>query len=165
MQVAYPALMAKPPAYTGPRFQRRKHWLGVLVAEHGGPKAVAAVIESVDTYITAMCKGKRGVGDEIADRLERKFGKPEGWLDRPLSDMAEKQPTSALPAMPDLREQLAAAAASLPQDVRESTGDMLRSYLANPTANEDLLPIITRRLSGEFSAPREAAPKQGAKRA
>jgi hypothetical protein len=31
----------------------------------------------------------RGLGDQLAEKLERAFGKPPGWFDQPVSEVAE----------------------------------------------------------------------------
>lgn len=83
MQPAYAQRVAKA-AYQGPRFQRRVYWLQQLVREHGGPKIVGEALGTPASHITAMTKGNRGVGDELADRLERVYHLDNGWLDQPM---------------------------------------------------------------------------------
>lgn len=72
--------------YTGPRVQRRLHWLKVLVAEGGGPTSVGAAVGTPPSHISAMTAGRRGVGDALADSLESAFGRPNGWMDRPIPE-------------------------------------------------------------------------------
>lgn len=85
MQLAYAPSMSKE-KYTGPRVQRRLHWLKVLVAEGGGPTSVGAAVGTPPSHISAMTAGRRGVGDALADSLESAFGRPNGWMDRPIPE-------------------------------------------------------------------------------
>lgn len=85
MQLAYAPGMSKE-KYTGPRVQRRLHWLKVLVAEGGGPTSVGAAVGTPPSHISAMTAGRRGVGDALADSLESAFGRPNGWMDRPIPE-------------------------------------------------------------------------------
>jgi hypothetical protein len=60
----------------------RRYWLSEWVREAGGPKLFAALVETPDTHVTAMLKGRRNVGDELAERFERKMGRDAGDMDR-----------------------------------------------------------------------------------
>lgn len=77
MQAAYPDVMQKDRAYR----ENRKYWLAQWVEESGGPKAFAEQVGSVDTHITAMMKGRRNVGDDLAARIERKLDRYPGAMD------------------------------------------------------------------------------------
>jgi hypothetical protein len=86
MQVAYASSMANDRAYR----DNRRYWLGRWVEESGGPKAFSASVGIVDTHVTAMVKGRRNVGDELAERIERKLGRAPGDMDRdPPEDAGE----------------------------------------------------------------------------
>jgi phage repressor protein C with HTH and peptisase S24 domain len=94
MQVAYPLPMPKERAYR----ENRRHWLSLWAEEAGGPKRLAELSGTVDTHITAILKGRRNVGDDLAEKLERKLGKAEGLMDFPapgapqLADPSEYLP-------------------------------------------------------------------------
>jgi hypothetical protein len=62
--------------------ENRRYWLARWVEETGGPKAFSALVDTVDTHVTAMMKGRRNVGDELAERIERKMGRERGDMDR-----------------------------------------------------------------------------------
>jgi hypothetical protein len=62
------------------RSMRRKR-LRQLLAEFGGPKSLADRVGTVDTHLTAIDKGRRQVGDDLATMLELQTGKPFGWMD------------------------------------------------------------------------------------
>lgn len=63
------------------RRQTRQAALLTVIQEVGGQTELAAMIGTPKTHISAMASGKRGVGDELAARIERKTGKPAGWMD------------------------------------------------------------------------------------
>lgn len=62
--------------------EHRRYWLQQWVKDAGGPKAFAALVETPDTHVTAMLKGRRNVGDDLAERIERKLGRDAGDMDR-----------------------------------------------------------------------------------
>lgn len=62
----------------------RRQRLAALVAEFGGPKALAEKTGTVDTHLIAIQQGRRDLGDKLAEKLEANAGKPFGWLDLPL---------------------------------------------------------------------------------
>lgn len=82
MQVAYPARMA----YDSPRQVRRRENLRRLLDENGGQAQVAREVDTPKSHFSAILAGRRGVGDELADKLERHFSKPPGWLDSEHSE-------------------------------------------------------------------------------
>ena len=65
MQGAYPSHMAKERAYR----ENRRQWLSLWADEVGGPKRLADLTDTVDTHITAVIKGRRNVGDDLAEKL------------------------------------------------------------------------------------------------
>lgn len=52
-----------------------------LIKEFGGPAAVAKVTGTVASHLTACAKGRRGIGDPLATKLEQGCKKPFGWMD------------------------------------------------------------------------------------
>lgn len=78
MQAAYSSAMPKDREYR----EFRRYWLGEWVREAGGPKLFAGLVETPDTHVTAMLKGRRNVGDELAERIERKMRRDPGDMDR-----------------------------------------------------------------------------------
>jgi len=70
--------------------------LEVLVAEAGSASALARLTNTNESYISQIRnqlttpKGTpRGVGDELAARLEQGMGKPIGWMDEPHQQISE----------------------------------------------------------------------------
>lgn len=86
MQYAYPAEVEKKPAPPSAEQERpvrkaRRTRLLELLAEFGGAKALAEKVGSVETHLIACAKGRRGIGDELASKLEAGCGKSFGWMD------------------------------------------------------------------------------------
>jgi len=69
-----------------PRNNRRRENFRALVVEAGGPTATSGLISSPKSHISAVLAGNAGIGDKLAQKIERAFGLPEGSLD------AEKPP-------------------------------------------------------------------------
>ena len=64
------------------RHLRRRANLERLLAEFGGSRALAAIVDTPDAHISALRAGKRGIGDVLAAKLERRCEKPVGWMDQ-----------------------------------------------------------------------------------
>ena len=77
-QWAYPARVE----ISSPRHLRRRHRLAGLIAEAGGVVALADLVETPKSHISALSAGRRGIGDQLARKLEDRMGKPPGWIDQ-----------------------------------------------------------------------------------
>lgn len=62
-----------------------------LVAECETTRALANRTGTVETHLIAIQKGRRGLGDDLAQKLEAGTGKPFGWMD--LEHPGELVPT------------------------------------------------------------------------
>lgn len=82
MQVAYPLNMEKS---LSPRRERRRTKLIQLLQENGGASNVARLTGTQKSYFSSLVRDEnpRGLGDDLAARLEQQFGKPVGWFDMP----------------------------------------------------------------------------------
>jgi phage repressor protein C with HTH and peptisase S24 domain len=78
MQVAYDKSMEKPES---PRRARRRAKLMELLEENGGPAQVARESGTPKSHFSALASGSRGLGDDLAKKLEGIYQKPEGWFD------------------------------------------------------------------------------------
>ena len=78
MQPAYPVGVKNPSL----RHQTRQANLLLLIGEAGGVTALGLLADTPKSYVSAMASGARGVGDEMAARLERVLDKRAGWMDR-----------------------------------------------------------------------------------
>jgi hypothetical protein len=67
---------------TSPRNNRRRDNFRLLVAEAGGPSATSLLIKSPTSHISAVLSGRAGIGDKLAQKIERTFGLDEGALDQ-----------------------------------------------------------------------------------
>ena len=95
MQVAY---IKKVEKLESPRRQRRKMQLVSLIAEYGGASQVARESGTPKSHLSAIVAGRRGVGDELAKKLEGIYAKPEGWFD--AVNLADgRQHTAQSPAL------------------------------------------------------------------
>lgn len=66
--------------------RRRRAALQQLVVEEGTVTAVAELAGSPRTHLSAILAGRRGLGDELAAKLEERTDKPAGWMDDPSRD-------------------------------------------------------------------------------
>jgi plasmid maintenance system antidote protein VapI len=107
VQAAYPARMA----YDSPRQLRRRENLRKLLQEAGGQAQAALELGTPKSHLSAILAGRRGVGDELADKIERHFGKPVGWMD--MDHETESRPMYS----PDV-EAFAAEADQLPAHLK-----------------------------------------------
>ena len=64
------------------RHKLRQANLLLLIKAAGGTTELAQKAKTPKSYISAMASGTRGVGDEMAARLEAIQGHPPGWMDR-----------------------------------------------------------------------------------
>lgn len=67
-----------------------------LVAECETTRSLANKTGTVETHLIAIQKGRRGLGDELAQKLEAGTGKPYGWMD--LEHLTGNQQPIAEPA-------------------------------------------------------------------
>lgn len=72
-----------------PRRARRRQRLELLLAEEGGAAQVARVSGTPKSHFSAMTSRKRGLGDELADKLEKLYNKPPGWFDLPITESSK----------------------------------------------------------------------------
>jgi hypothetical protein len=77
MQAAYHSFMEK----ESPRRARRRARLETLLKEAGGPAQAERDTGTKKSHFSAMLSGRRGLGDELAAKLEEHYGKPAGWFD------------------------------------------------------------------------------------
>ena len=150
MQLAYAPSMSKE-KYTGPRVQRRLHWLKMLVAEGGGPTSVGAAVGTPPSHISAMTAGRRGVGDALADSLESAFGRPNGWMDRPIPEtdapLADTPSQVSRPTLAQALEVVAAALSSVPVEKRQALLGVLATYASDPVQESNSLSYLQSELA------------------
>ncbi|WP_339091152.1 S24 family peptidase [Variovorax paradoxus] len=93
--------MEKSESPESPRRIRRRERLKQLLADEGGAAAVARIVDTPRSHLSAITAGSRGLGDALAAKLEMAFNKPAGWFDTPVSSATEPELVD-LDAHPDL---------------------------------------------------------------
>lgn len=68
------------------RHLNRRARLAELVAEVGGATALSIRVGTPKSHVSALLAGARGIGDQLAAKIEKKLGKPPGWMDRPAAE-------------------------------------------------------------------------------
>jgi len=68
-----------------PRQTSRRAQLQKLIDEAGNAADLARVTGTPKTHISAILAGRRGIGDQLAAKLESIMGKPVGWMDQPAA--------------------------------------------------------------------------------
>lgn len=53
-----------------------------LIKEAGGGSAMARLLDSAKTHISAIENGRKPIGNKLAARMERAMHRPAGWLDQ-----------------------------------------------------------------------------------
>ena len=138
MQVAYAPNMEKDNKPESPRRARRRLRLELLLKENGGASQVARDIGTPKSHLSAITTGTRGLGDELAQKLENQYEKSAGWLDLPLSDAdADKKTDSAAhqegpPSLMEALKVLAGTLDALPEVRRAEAADRLRTLTQAP---------------------------------
>lgn len=94
MQAAYSVGMA----YDSPRHVRRRENLRRLLEENGGAAQVAREVGTPKSHFSAILASRRGLGDDLAKKLEDAYGKTPGWFD--------KEARSDWPFSPELHEKV-----------------------------------------------------------
>lgn len=64
------------------RRKTRRENLNLLIKEAGGPTQVALETGTPKSHFSALTAKKRGIGDELAAKLETIYGKEPGWMDK-----------------------------------------------------------------------------------
>lgn len=99
MQAAYDPGMS--PSTSESRVERpfrqiRRERLKQLIKEAGTAKNLSRLTGTPDNYISNILKGTRGLGDDVATKLEETFGKPLGWMDTPIVEAAGVEVSDAM---------------------------------------------------------------------
>jgi hypothetical protein len=65
-----------------PRQNQRRAQLRRLIEEAGQAADLARLSGTPKTHLSAILAGRRGIGDQLAAKLESVMGKPAGWMDQ-----------------------------------------------------------------------------------
>ena len=164
MQPAYPTRVEEKDRR--PYRLLRQQWMQHYQNQVGGPGALAAALDSTDTHITAMVKGRRNVGDDLADKLEETFNllpgtidlcdpaglvaHPSGLVAFPVNQPATSQPTAVHTVMPTLAQALevvAGALSSVPVEKRQALLGVLATYASDPVQESNSLSYLQSELA------------------
>ena len=150
MQVAYPAGVEDD---RRPYRINRQKWLAHWLQTKGGPKKVADELESVDTHLTAMAKGRRNVGDDLASKMESVFGLEPGDMDRSPPGIAQQAAQAGAIGAGDVVDFLAARLLSMDELTREEVAKRFTVLATTPDSTmgkQALLKSLSgRHVSGE----------------
>lgn len=111
----------------------RRRNLELLIDEAGRLKDLAALIDSDPNYLSVLRGGHRGIGDDIARRLENACSKPHGWMDH-IHDLEGR-------ALTEEAIEEVIALQSAPDHIRDAVRRMLSPQLSrrrqHPAINRD----------------------------
>lgn len=82
-----------------------------------------------------MSKGRRNVGDDLADKMEAYFGLPQGSMDQAAPGESARATEAASPTIPTLAQALEVVASSLnqlPDERRELAAQRLQTLARAP---------------------------------
>ena len=84
---------------TRKREEARLRNLELLVAEAGSAVKLARLANTSASYLSQIRRrlltatgSSRGIGDRLAQKLERAMGKPHGWMDEPHAEAFRRGP-------------------------------------------------------------------------
>ena len=129
MQVAYADVMEE---VRRPYRINRQLWLEHWLQKKGGPKKVAELLDSVDTHLTAMAKGRRNVGDELATKMEEAFGLDPGDMDRAPPGPIQKSAQTGKINAGDVVDFLAERLIALEEDARTEIAKRVNVLATTP---------------------------------
>lgn len=75
------ALMEATKTPTGDRYSRRRARLLDMIRALGGEAEFSYAYGMPRSHIRAILSGERRISEDLAARLERLAGKPDGWMD------------------------------------------------------------------------------------
>jgi hypothetical protein len=147
----------------------RRDNLALLVDEFKSASGLAEHVGTPKSHISALLAGARGIGDTLANKLERKCEKPPGWMDdsHPGSTVDDRAEATENAASGTVRLEsalavVAAALKSIPLGQRDAVSRQL-GLLALAPDSQDLLTTLVRAIRGEPSerdSSQELAPRQ-----
>ena len=152
-----------------PRQNQRRAQLLRLIEEAGHAADLARISGTPKTHLSAIVAGRRGIGDQLAAKLESVMGKPAGWMDQPAGT-ALAYPAAAAPAtVLQAREQalstgadlaralsdIALAAARLGPVDRRQVAALLSLLAEEPGARQETCAAIMRLLQPPAASPAE----------
>jgi plasmid maintenance system antidote protein VapI len=155
-----------------PRQNQRRAQLQKLIEEAGHAADLSRLTGTPKTHISAILAGRRGIGDQLAAKLEAVMGKPAGWMDQ-AADMAAGYPApsatatvlqarepapQAEDALSGALETLARAASRLGTVERRQVAALLSLLAEEPAGRQATCAALMRLLQPPVASP--AAPRR-----
>lgn len=131
-QIEFSAVPSDSPAPLRPMRMTRQARLKLLVDEAGSAAALERSTGTPRSHISAMLVGSKGMGDDLATRLELALGRPFGWMDMPVDPKRVAEHVSGRGALGALSN----AASALPVAERRKLGELLSIYVMAPDSGE-----------------------------
>jgi len=142
-------------------FQQQKVHIATVLDEYGGPTRLAEVVGSPRSHISAIAAGDKGIGDALAAKIERKTGRPPGWLDEAPEDqsagLAAMEPAVTYMTMRSAVEAIGRGLAACDEMTRESVEPLLRRLATSPDQAEQIGAMIVALVSSATGKRRDAA--------
>ena len=148
-----------------PRQNLRRAQLQKLIEEAGHAADLSRISGTPKTHLSAILAGRRGIGDQLAAKLEHVMGKPAGWMDQ-MAGAAAAYPAATATVLearepaPHTPSDLAAAldavaraAATLGPVERRQVAALLSLLAEEPAARQQTCAALMRLL-----APPDASP-------
>jgi plasmid maintenance system antidote protein VapI len=154
MQAAYHEIMEKVESL---RRARRREKLNELVMEAGSATKLAIETGTPKSHISALCSGKRGVGDDLAQKLEGIYGKSAGWFDAASTNQLVTVPQIGgrkLASLGETLESLSEHLKSMDLDTRRSAMLLITDLERAPDTHQKVTAMIE--LSIRLSVPKRA---------
>ena len=155
-----------------PRQNQRRAQLQKLIEEAGQAADLSRLSGTPNTHLSAILAGRRGIGDQLAAKLEAVMGKPAGWMDQatvavpgyPISTATalharEREPQLQPHAeLARALETIALAAARLEAVERRQVAALLALLAEEPAHRRAACAALTRLLQPPAASP--AAPRR-----
>ena len=157
-----------------PRQNLRRAQLQKLVEEAGHAADLSRLSGTPKTHLSAILAGRRGIGDQLAAKLENVMGKPAGWMDQmdgaaaaypagyPAAAATVLQAREPAPGTPGelaaALDAVARATATLGPVERRQVAALLSLLAEEPAARQQTCAALIRLLEPPGASP--AAPRR-----
>jgi hypothetical protein len=150
-----------------PRQNQRRAQLQKLIEEAGHAADLSRLSGTPKTHLSAILAGRRGIGDQLAAKLEAVMGKPAGWMDQAaiavtgypaaageVTVLRAREPAPAAPdALADALKTVARAASRLGTVERRQVAALLSLLAEEPASAEATCAALIRLLQPAAATP------------
>ena len=153
-----------------PRQNQRRAQLQKLIEEAGHAADLSRLSGTPKTHLSAILAGRRGIGDQLAAKLEAVMGKPAGWMDQAAAPTyppatatatvlkASEPAPPAHNALADALETVARMASRLGPVERRQVAALLSLLAEEPASAEATCAALIRLLQPAAATP--SAPRR-----